>query len=182
VGVHESGSGGTGIYYRVGHLTNPNAGDYTIAWDSGLYGINYDDGINPHIAINSLNQVVEVHQVTGEPYLHYRRGNLSGGAITFGNSQRYDNDGQEPTVAFLDNGSVIELHAGSTDVYSRTGVLSSSDPLSIDWSSVVTKLSDGASSNAQYPALASNGAYAFGTWVSYPESTGELFYSVAKLP
>lgn len=34
----ESGSGGNGLYYRVGHLGNPAGGDYTIQWDSGQYG------------------------------------------------------------------------------------------------------------------------------------------------
>jgi hypothetical protein len=184
VGVHESGTGGTGLYYRVGHLKNPNAGDYTIAWDSGEYGIKYDDGINPHIAINNLNQVVEVHQVGGESYLHYRRGNLSGGTVTFGGSPRYSNDGNEPTVALLDNGFVMELDSRNDgNTYARTGVLSSSDPVIVDWSPNLTKLSNEDSDRANYPALASNGAYAVGTWTSYSfDITGVLYSSVAKLP
>jgi hypothetical protein len=181
VGVHESGSGGKGLYYRVGHLKNPNGGDYTIAWDSGGNGIKYDDGVNPHIAINNLNQLVEVHQVTGEDYLHYRRGNLSGGTITFGGSPRYNDKGREGTVALLDNGSVIELYTYD-DTYARTGRLSSSDPWSVDWSSIPAKLSNEDSDSARYPALASNGAYAVGTWTSYIDITGVLYSSVAKLP
>ena len=35
------------------------------------------------MSVNNLDQVVEVHQVTGESYLHYRRGNLSGGTNYF---------------------------------------------------------------------------------------------------
>jgi hypothetical protein len=48
VSVHESS--GKGMYYCIGHLTNPAGGDYTITWNSGKNGIKYDDGINPHIA------------------------------------------------------------------------------------------------------------------------------------
>jgi hypothetical protein len=186
VGVHESGSGGTGLYYRVGHLNNPNAGDYTIAWDSGPHGIKYDDGINPHIAINNLDQVVEVHQVAGERLLHYRRGNRSGGTIIFGGSQRYNSSGKEPAVALLDNGSVIELNNGSNFMYAMTGVLSPSAPWAVDWSPILTKLSNQDSDSAEYPALASNGLYAVGTWTLYRDfsgfSSGLLYDSVAKLP
>jgi hypothetical protein len=99
----------------------------------------------------------------------------------FGGSPRYNSDGEEPTVALLDNGSVIELHTAG-DIYARIGVLSSSDPGGINWSSVLTKLTDGASGNAQYPASASNGAYAVGTWAGFRVSTGTLYSSVAKLP
>jgi hypothetical protein len=55
--------GSSGLYYRVGQLGNPAGGDYTIAWSSGSTGVKYDDGVNPHIAINNQKQVVEVHQV-----------------------------------------------------------------------------------------------------------------------
>jgi hypothetical protein len=72
VGVHESNAfSGTGLYYRVGRLRNSAYGDFTIAWTSGTAGVNYDDGINPHIAINNQNQVVEVHQVTWEGLPHF---------------------------------------------------------------------------------------------------------------
>jgi hypothetical protein len=182
VGVHESGSGGKGLYYRIGHLKNPNGGDYTIEWNSGGNGIKYDDGINPHIAINNLNQLVEVHQVTGEDYLHYRRGTLSGGTITFGGSPRYNDKGSEATVTLLDDGSVLELYAYG-DIYARTGVLSPSDPWSVEWSSLPVKLSNEEGDSAKYPALASNGVYAVGTWTRYNfDISGLLYSSVAKLP
>lgn len=61
----ESGSGGDGLYYRKGRLFGL-AGSAYIHWDSGRYGIRYDAGINPHIALNDLDQVVEVHEVDGE--------------------------------------------------------------------------------------------------------------------
>jgi hypothetical protein len=180
VGVHESGSGGTGLYYRIGHLTNPSGGNYSITWDSGQNGIKYDDGINPHIALNNRNEVVEVHQVTGQNYLHYRRGTLSGGAISLAGSPRYDNNSSEATVALLDSGLVIELHRSNSDGggYARTGKLSFSNLGAIDWSDSV-KISD----SARYPAVAANGTYAIGTWTSFSfDITGRLFFSVAAVP
>jgi hypothetical protein len=156
VGVHESSSS-SGLYYRVGHLRNPTGGDYTIVWSSGSTGVKYDDGVYPHIAINNHNQVVEVHQVTNESLLHYRRGTVSEGKITFAASQRYNNAAVHPAVALLDSGLVLEVHARSS-LYSRTGKLDPSSPALIAWSPPV-KYSDG----TQYPALAANGRYALQT-------------------
>jgi hypothetical protein len=172
----ESGSGGDGLYYRVGHLTNPAGGDYSIWWDSGEYGVRYDAGINPHIALNNLDEVVEVHQVDGERLLHYRRGNVFLGTINFGGSERYDSDASQPAVALLDSGLVVELHASSglALMSARTGTLSASNPEGIDWSdSVNIKLG-----YDEYPAVASNGSYAIGTW----QANMRLFYSVATIP
>jgi len=178
VEVHESGSGGEGLYYRVGRLANPAGGDFNIIWESGAYGQHYDDGINPHIAINNLNQVVEVHQVTGEDLQHYHRGIvLSSGIIDFRGSQRYENNGYNPSVALLDNGLVLELHADD-GIYARTGILSQSNPALIDWTNSV-KIS------GQYgpTAIATNGTqlvgphFAVGTWSSNPK----LYFSVAQI-
>lgn len=118
VGVHEAGYNGVNMFYRVGHLANPAAGNYSIVWDSGRYGTFYDDGTNPHISLNNRNEVVEVHQVPGERLLHYRRGTVSGGTIHFAGSQRFDDGAERPAVALLDSGFVVELHGG---ISARTG-------------------------------------------------------------
>jgi hypothetical protein len=60
VDVHETGHASTGMYYRVGQFTNPAAGNFTIQWDSGR-GVHYDDGINPHIALNNQSPKSEAH-------------------------------------------------------------------------------------------------------------------------
>jgi hypothetical protein len=138
VETHESGTGGKGMYYRVGHLVNPaHGGNYDLVWDSGSNGRHYDDGINPHIAINNNNQVVEVHQVSmSESLLHYRRGTvLSNGTIDFRASQRYDNKAEDPTVVLLDDGQVLETHYESAgdNATSCPGRLSLSQPDRIDW-------------------------------------------------
>jgi hypothetical protein len=176
----ESGSGGNGLYYRVGNLRNAN---HTISWDSGTYGIKYDEGVNPHIALNSLNEVVEVHQVSSiDDLLHYRRGTVSGGTINFEGSQRYGTLQSQPAVALLDSGLVLELHAAGSvsegpTIYARTGMLNPSNPEIIDWSDSATI---GARDDEVYPAVASNGSYAVGTWSSLGDP--RLYYSVAAIP
>jgi hypothetical protein len=181
VGVHESsttfggviwGATDTGLYYRAGHLRNPAGGDYTIAWRSGSTGVKYDDGVNPHIAINNQNQVVEVHQVTGESLLHYRRGTVGEGKITFAASQRYNNSGAQPAVALLDSGLVLEVHSRD-GLNSRSGKLDPSNSALIEWSPSV-KI--GGTASIAFPALATNGRYAFQTH----EENSKLYYSGAE--
>jgi hypothetical protein len=181
VEVHESGSGGTGLYYRVGHLEHPTGGDPSIEWDSGANGVRYDDGINPHIAINDRNEVVEVHQVTSEHYVHYRRGSVSGGKISFGESARYDNHSYAPAVALLDNGLVTELHRGSDySISARTALLDPNSADKVIWFDAHV-ISDDASQNSDNPAVASSGRYALGTWTSHETKGGYLFSSVGTV-
>jgi hypothetical protein len=176
----ESGSGGNGLYYRVGHLSNPAGGDYTIQWDSGKYGTGYDAGINTHIALNNLNEVVEVHQVSDNDHLlHYRRGTVSGGTINFGGSQRYDSNALWPAVSLLDSGLVVELHKSNGALYARTGMLSPSNPEGIEWPDSVRIGNNGTES---YPAVANDGSYAIGTWEVQRGSPRGLYYSVATIP
>jgi hypothetical protein len=175
VGVHEAGYNGPGMYYRVGHLADPAAGNYSIAWDSGPYGVHYDDGINPHIALNNRNEVVEVHQVPGENLLHYHRGTVSGGSIHFASSQRYDDSAQRPAVALLDSGLVVELNGG---ISASTGKLSPSDPALIVWSNP-TKIS---TTEGTYPAVAASGTSVVATWIYNYDLLGQLYYSVATIP
>jgi hypothetical protein len=183
VEVHESGSGGTGIYYRVGHLKDPSGGDFTIEWDSGATGIRYDDGINPHIALNNSDEAIEVHQVTSEHYVHYRRGPVFRGKINFGGSPRYDNHSEEATVVLLDNGGVVELHRGADGgISARTGMLDPNSAEKIIWFNAAV-ISDIDSSEAFYPAVTTDGTHAIGTWTSsYLDHTvHNLFSSVASL-
>jgi hypothetical protein len=134
VGVHEDNRSSYRLYYRVGHLRNPAGGDYTIYWDSGDWGTEYENGMSPRIAINNHNQIVEVHQVRGENLLHYRRGTVSEGKINFGDSRRYDNHASEPAVSILDSGVVVEIQTALPGLYSRTGRLSLSNRHDIEWS------------------------------------------------
>jgi hypothetical protein len=178
VGVHESNGGSAHtMYYRVGHLRNPAGGDYTIHWDSGPWSVEYDHGIVPHIAINNHNQVVEVHQVPGETLLHYRRGSVSGGTIIFGESRRYDNYADNPAVALLDSGLVLEVHSLG-GLISRPGRLSLTDPQAIEWGDPVKVTENG---NTKSPALATNGTYAVVTHSESYKFYRPLFYTVTKI-
>lgn len=163
VGVHETGHASTGLYYRVGRFTNPAAGAYTIHWDSGVYGIQYDNGINPHIAINNENEVVEVHQVSNQSRLHYRRGTLSGGTIQFTESKRYEDDGYQPAIALFDTGQVVEVHVADYVLHTRFGRLSTTDSGTIWWDSSVTVTGAG-SKTTEYPALAGTGRSVIATF------------------
>jgi hypothetical protein len=175
VGVHEAGFNSNEMYYRVGHLLDPAAGKYTMAWDSGSYGIHYDDGINPHISLNTRNEVVEVHQVPGERLLHYFRGTVSGGTINFASSQRYDDVTERPAVALTDDGFAVEVHGG---VAGRAGMLSLFDPARIEWG-YATRIS---TKDGTYPAVATNGTYIVATWIHHYDITEYLYYSVATIP
>jgi hypothetical protein len=143
VDVHESGSGGRGLYYRIGFLTNPGAGDFKITWLTLRDGIKYDDGINPQVAINKDNQVVEVHQVTGESLLHYRRGRLVISVvpgltnIAFSDAPRFENNGRTPAIVFINPETVLELDKTRFGLQYRTGTLSS-NPQRVDWGNPLT--------------------------------------------
>jgi hypothetical protein len=140
--AHEA-DGGTGIYYRLGHLNAPGSGDFSIVWDTGSNGQKYDSGVNPHISINDNNDVVEVHQVTGEHLLHYIRGKASSNQIAFSSTHpRYSDNGNRPAVVLLNNGYVVEMHGanynkrdGGWELFNRVGTLNTDKSSNIDWSS-----------------------------------------------
>jgi hypothetical protein len=136
VEAHESGTGGKGLYYRVGRIADPARGNYNLVWESGSHGRHYDDGINPYIAINNHNEVVEVHQVAwAEYFLHYHRGTvLSNGTIDFQASHRYADYGLTPTVVLLDNGFLLEVHSEKEKMIGSPGWLNPSNPSKISWS------------------------------------------------
>jgi hypothetical protein len=82
----------------------------------------------------------------------------------------------------LDSGHVAEVHRQDDSVASaRTGVLDPNDPERIEWSDSV-EISDADSDASRYPAVATNGTHAIGTWTSLSfDITGTLFSSVALL-
>jgi hypothetical protein len=168
VGVHESMGSSNRLYYRRGHMANPAGGDFNIIWNSGHYGIGYDNGAIAHIAINNRGQVVEVHQVNKEHLLHYRRGDITadGIGINFQETVRYNNDGLQPAVALTDNGFVLEVNATANTVANHVldrmvGALDAVNPALINWSQARTY--DPSTRLRGEPAVATNGAYAIQT-------------------
>jgi hypothetical protein len=168
VGVHESMGSSNRLYYRRGHMANPAGGDFNIIWNSGHYGIGYDNGAIAHIAINNRGQVVEVHQVNKEHLLHYRRGDITadGVGINFQETVRYNNDGLQPAVALTDNGFVLEVNATANTTANHVldrmvGALDTVNPAIINWSQARTY--DPSVGLRGEPAVTTNGAYAIQT-------------------
>jgi hypothetical protein len=152
------------LNYRVGHLENPAAGKYSIVWDSGKDAVQYDRGVNPHIAINDNGQVIEVHQVGAkEQLLHYRRGSLYSTSIDFLDSVRYDNNGRQPAVTLTNNGKVVETHIYKDSVYARTATYDANDPSRVVWSDSV-EISKERFNN--YPAITNNNIQVLSTWTA----------------
>lgn len=161
IGAHETGSGGNGLYYRIGQLPNPPQ-SYSIKWTTGETGIRYSGGVLPHITLNNQNQVLEVHQVQdNENLLHYIRGTISApySSVNFAKDQpRYDSNAANPTIALLDNGVAVEAHTvkvGKTRVDARWAQLNPSDPTKLNWGcySPFTPTGD----DRSYPQVATNG-------------------------
>ena len=177
--AHESGSGGKGIYYRLGHLKDPANGNFNVVWDTGDYGKNYGNGINPHISINDNGDVVEVHQAAANDYkLHYIRGKLNANSIQFNKSQpQYNSNGQRPAVALQNDGYLVEVHDNGDSVFYRTGQLDSKDASKINWSET-QPIPKGKSLESN--SVSGNGYFAVAT--AFDDDYDTLRYSVAVAP
>jgi hypothetical protein len=183
VEVHESGNN-NGLFYRIGHLSNPAQGDFKLVWDSsnGNDGVKYDNGANPSVSVNDHNQLIESHQQrAGMGYVEYRRGTLSQSSISFASSGIiYDKDSNHPDVALTNNGVIVEAAAtmGATFVksitVSRTGILNG-DPTFVNWSNSV-QLGWSGWPGAE-PSVATNGVVAVAIWTG----ADKLFYSIAPV-
>ncbi|HXP06848.1 MAG TPA: phosphatidylinositol-specific phospholipase C domain-containing protein, partial [Acidobacteriaceae bacterium] len=178
VGVHEVDGpfNDRRAFYRVGHLSNPGAGNYTITWTSGSNGINYTNAINPHIALNTKGQVVEVHEAPNSLRLHYIRGILSQGKIQWGGEDQpdYAETSERPAVTLNDNGIVTEVHTtlgGVIHMARLMGTLNS-DGATIDWSAPANF-----EELTTYPSLSSNGS----SVLLSARNERRLYYTVSAL-
>jgi len=172
-------NGRAGLNYRVGRLANPSSGNYTIQWLSGQGAIGYDEGINPHIAINNLNQVVEVHEVPGGHQLQSRRGIIAGNngsEIKFEQPQRYDDNAADPAIILTDNGMVLEVHI-SDGLFSRVGTLIHSNQHEIQWQRS-TKVRE--NFDAVNPAFAADGVFAIVVYRDNEDPGNSLYLSTAR--
>ena len=183
VEAHQSGQGGDGIFTRVGHLTDPGAGNFTITW-SGNGGDWYDKGVDPKISVNDNNDVVEVHRINGsEAKLHYARGKvLFDRQVSFESDHpRLDSEGGGGSVVLLNNSSIIEVnHRSSKGIVYRTGTLSGQHAIS--WSE--PQEIDGTKDH-YYPAITADATDTVLTFHSGEEGIFRsvyLRYSTAKLP
>jgi hypothetical protein len=181
--AHESGSGGKGIYYRLGHLTNPAGGDFSISWDTGTNGLKYDDGINPNLSVNDDNNVIEVHNVTGESKTHYIRGKvgLNSRQINFVSPHpRLEGSGRRPNVVLLNNSSIVELSDNIKGIQYITGALSGTN--GVKWSEA-TVIND--TDDLYVPSVAANAGRViatFGDPYGAINKSVRLLYTTAPLP
>lgn len=173
--VHESGSNGKGLYYRVGHIRLVD-NELQIVWSSGDKGVYYDDGINPSISINDKGDVVEMHQVTGENKLHYIRGRLTPGSLNLSktNSVRYLSNDHSPAVALTNSQLAVEAHTRTAYARSAAGYLNA-DGVTIDWNPGPTFTS----TLGYRPALATNSDWLV---TEFEDESKNLFYSLARVP
>lgn len=114
VEVHDSGTGTLGsLFPRFQYLwywTGRRMQDGRIKW---LRHGKYDSGIDPAIAINNSNDIVEVHKSGSKDTLWCHYGKLDEhGEIAWSPAIKYDT-GVSPTVAFtnLDSTNVREIHS-----------------------------------------------------------------------
>lgn len=174
--IAEAHEGGKAMFYRLGHLKNPAANDFSITWDTGTNGIKYDAGVDPQISINDNYQVVEVHGARGESLLHYNRGSALSNLIDFSTEHpRYDNKAVSPGVVLLNDGSIVEVHQSGNSAHYRTGELAG-NPAYVTWSAgafigPVVRI-------GLNPSVASDGNDVIATFTNYDK----LNYAISKLP
>jgi hypothetical protein len=176
VAAYESGVGDNRIYYQRGYLNKPPRGHYEISFfGKGVHV--YDIGINPAIAINNRSEVVAVHQAPKESVLYYRRGYAIGNLIQFGESRRYGDHAENPAIALLDNGLLLEVHTlgGLT---SRIGRLSLANGQDIEWNEPVKEFAG----SFQAPAVAATGAHAVVTFDDGDFYNPKIYYTVGEVP
>jgi hypothetical protein len=185
--VHQEGSDAYNeeLYYRLGHLTSPGTGDFSITWDTGTGGKYYEKGQTPSISINDNGDVVEMHTVPNENKIHYIRGRLSGNAIAFQQVHpRFASDDFAPTVALLNNGYVMTFH-----VYPRRDIFRSIVRYELKYRLSLLDPNDPSHMNAvsesevwQTPrgsGIATNGSYAIAV---AGDQGGDLKYTWAIAP
>ena len=130
VEVHNGGSGGKHLYYRVGRLEVATG----INWQGSVP--TYDEGKNPALCITAENQVIEIHESLSANGLCYSIGKLDPDNLTLtwlliGN--RFDT-GKNPSVTEGSVGLLMEVHnsvSGKTNLYYRVGNLKENY---IEWS------------------------------------------------
>ena len=177
--IAEAHEGGKSLFYRLGHLTNPAAGDFTITWDTGKNGVKYDTGVDPQVSINDSYQLVDVHGVRNESLLHYIRASVHSNFIDFSSDHpRYDNSAYRPGVVLRDDGALVEVHQHGSRAHYRTGELAA-NPARITWSDGGLIAPSKQVALGYNPAVASDGNDVVATWEG---ESHKLTYAIATLP
>jgi hypothetical protein len=167
------------LFYRVGRVN----GD-TIDWGKyeGNKSDDYDDGVQPSVAITNDGLVVEVHKSQTYDTLFYRVGRVNDDKIDWGKyegnkSHKYD-DGVQPSVAITNDGLVVEVHKSQSHdtLWYQVGRVDNDTITGFDYGNSQSKEYN---SNGTVPKVACNGALAVET---HSEGEKELLSSVLTLP
>lgn len=118
------------LWYYVGTIGTSGA----ITW-GGAERPNWH-GRNCRVAINNEGRVVEMHQSLTHRRIYSRVGVVKEGKISWGECQRVE-DGMNPAVALLDDGTVICVYLtssqGSYSSYSRVGFVKVESKAIVQW-------------------------------------------------
>ena len=121
---------GDHLNYHVGRLSDDGK---SISFGERQH---FDNGVNPKIAINNNNIVIEVHKSQSNFGLWYHVGIVdpNSGTIAWGKGTHFDNAGCYPAIALNNNNRVIEVHTSSVggNLYYRAGTVDP-DSKTIHW-------------------------------------------------
>jgi hypothetical protein len=170
VEVHQWSTSRKEIVYRVGRL-DPTTLNTT--WGSPQ---RYDNGILPHVAINSRGVVVEVHQSEAHDVLYYRIGDLAGDLIRWRSAAKSYTSGVQPSVAITQDGFVIEVHKSEAydTLWCRYGLITESDSINWTYTSAGAQFDEG-----QRPSLSCSGNLSVQAHTSPSYAT--LWYSTSRI-
>lgn len=156
------------LYIRVGKVNGTS-----VDWNDDEQ---YDTGAFPRIALNNSGQVVEVHQGGASEVdptkLWIRVGRVDGSKVKFDTGAAHFADGNRPTVALTDDGTVIVAWTGGGRMSQRVGRINGS---SISWTTNAEEFDDGIA-----PSLATAGGMTLQVHQSETILYG-LFYSSSIL-
>ncbi|MCP6760762.1 MAG: hypothetical protein NHB32_18910 [Fischerella sp. CENA71] len=178
VEVHKSQSRDR-LFYRVGKVEGDK-----IDW--GKYennkSIDYDDGVQPSVAITNDGLVVEVHKSQSRDRLFYRVGKVEGDTINWGkyeNNKSIDyDDGIQPSVAITNDGLVVEVHKSQNHdtLWYQVGRIDNETITGFNYGNSQSKTY---SSNGTVPKVACNGQLAI---EAHQEGSDKLWSSILTLP
>lgn len=118
------------LWYYVGTIDKSGV----ITWEEAERPDWY--GRNCRVAINNEGTVVEMHQSLTQRRIYSRVGVVKEGKISWGECQRVE-DGMNPAVALLDDGTVICVYLtsslGSYSTYSRVGFVNVESKTIVEW-------------------------------------------------
>lgn len=170
VEVHQWSDSRKEIVYRVGRIDPVNL---ITTWGAPQ---RYDNGVWPHISINSRGVVLEVHQSEGKDALYYRIGDLEGNFIRWRSGAKEYTSGTHPSVALADDGFVVEVHKSEAydRLWCRYGLVTDSDSIQWTYTSAGAQFDDGS-----LPSVSCSGHMAVQTHAN--PSNSKVYYSTSRI-